>query len=94
MVYLIKFHFHRLGLMMVGRLKYSRATSTWTQCFEIGIVSVERLGLIRQVLIKFGQRQFKRDVKRYVLKSISLFILFGIRKTCLSSEGHHDCTSL
>ena len=38
-----------------------------------------------QVLIKFQQNCLKQKVGQFVLRSIKLLILFGIRRNCLSS---------
>ena len=56
---------------------YGWTITGWNGCWK---------AINHQVLIKFQQKWFKQEAAQCILRSLSLLILFGIRKTCLNSR--------
>jgi hypothetical protein len=68
-----------MGLIMLGRLKYSR-------------IATEELTIYKSPSNdKIPAQLIKAEVEQFILRSINLLILFAIRRNCPTSGVNH-CT--
>jgi hypothetical protein len=73
---------------LTGKLKCTQSSH---KCLRMVLLKVKLLlenwkGISQQELITFHHNRLKDEVKHYILKPTNLFILFGIRKNCHSTE--------